>query len=142
MYTIEGPSVTLNLGPYITPTQRRPETHPKCLLQLANPLLIHFEVGPTNTLCDQYLTWQLLYYAAAPPAESTGRFLNGTKGILTPTSEFDSSFTDSSSTLYSLYLSHAEKYDKYQAETWKAGAEGILVFVRSTLLFGSSSRRL
>ena len=56
---------------------------------------------------------------------------------MTPTSELDSSFTDSSSTLFSLYLSHAEKYDKYQAETWKAGADGILVFVRSTLLFGS-----
>ena len=55
---------------------------------------------------------------------------------MTPTSELDSSFTDSSSTLFSLYLSHAEKYDKDQTETWKAGAEGILVFVCSTLLFG------
>jgi len=47
---------------------------------------------------------------------------------LKATSEFDSAFTDSSSTLFSLYLSHAEKYDKDQAETWNAGAEGILVF--------------
>jgi hypothetical protein len=79
------------------------------------------------------LTWQL---AAALSAKSTGKFDNGTKGILTPTSESDSLFTDSSSTLYSLYLSHAEKYDKDQVETWKAGAEGIIVFVCSTLLFG------
>lgn len=60
----------------------------------------------------------------APPAESKGKFV----GILTPASEFDSSFTDSSSTLFSLYLSHAEKYDKFQVEIWKAGADGILVF--------------
>jgi hypothetical protein len=39
----------------ITPTQQTSETHQysplviACLLQLANPLLIHFEVGPTHT---------------------------------------------------------------------------------------------
>ena len=74
----------------------------------------------------------------ATTVPSTGRSDNGTKGgILTATSEFDSSFTDSSSTLFSLYLSHAEKYDEDQVKTWKAGAQGILVFVRSALLFGS-----
>ena len=73
-----------------------------------------------------------------------GRFENGTKGILTPTSELNSQFTDSSSTLFSLYLSHAEKYDKYLTETWKAGAEGILLFVRhgSIFFFLASSRHL
>ena len=85
---------------------------------------------PKNTLCDQCLIWQV------PPDESTGRFVNGTKGILTATSEVDSSFTDTSSALFSLYLSHAEKHDKDQVEKWNADAQGILVFVRSTLLFG------
>ena len=36
-----------------------------CLLQLANPLPIHFEVGPISTLCDQYLTWQILRRSSA-----------------------------------------------------------------------------
>ncbi|KAI0302899.1 hypothetical protein B0F90DRAFT_1713364 [Multifurca ochricompacta] len=37
-------------------------------------------------------------------------------------------FTDSSSPLFSLYLSHAEKHDQEQSDRWKAGADGILVF--------------
>ena len=76
-------------------------------------------------------------------SESTASH-NGTKSILAPTSGFGSSFTDSSSTLFSLYLSHAEKYDKDQSETWKAGAEGTLLFVRSILLqlLAPLSRRL
>ena len=53
------------------PTQRRPETHPyACLLQLANPLLIRFEVSPTNTLCVHYLTWQPL--RQSPPSQVDG----------------------------------------------------------------------
>jgi hypothetical protein len=55
---------------------------------------------------------------------------SGAKG-LTATPESEASYSDSSSTLFSLYLSHAEKHDKDQAESWKAGADGILVFVRS-----------
>jgi hypothetical protein len=68
---------------------------------------------------------------AAPRANSP----DGAKSVLAETSESDSSFTDSSSTLFSLYLSHAEKYDKDQAESWKAGADGILLFVRRTFVF-------
>jgi hypothetical protein len=45
------------------------------------------------------------------------------------TSEFDSSFTDTSSALFSQYLSHADKHDTEQAESWKASADGTLVFV-------------
>lgn len=51
------------------------------------------------------------------------------------TSESESSFTDSSSSLFSQYLSYAEKHDKEQTESWKAGADGTLVFVRNRLLF-------
>ncbi|KAH9030764.1 hypothetical protein EDB85DRAFT_1402900 [Lactarius pseudohatsudake] len=40
----------------------------------------------------------------------------------------DSQFTDESSHLFSLYLSYAEKHDKEQTDSWKAGADGILVF--------------
>ncbi|KAH9955834.1 hypothetical protein BC827DRAFT_1234983 [Russula dissimulans] len=38
------------------------------------------------------------------------------------------SFADSSSTIFSIYLSHAEKHDKSVTESWKAGADGTLVF--------------
>jgi hypothetical protein len=51
------------------------------------------------------------------------------------TSESDASFTDSSSTLFSQYLSYAEKHDKEQAESWKTSADGTLVFVCNRLLF-------
>jgi hypothetical protein len=73
---MKGHTVTLNLWYaiyIITPTRRRPETHPTCLLQLANPLLIHFAVGPTNTLCDQYLTWQLLCRSSASQVDGKVR---------------------------------------------------------------------
>lgn len=52
------------------------------------------------------------------------------QSILEEVPESESSFTDSSSALFSLYLSHAEKHDREQAEGWNAGADGILVFVR------------
>lgn len=44
------------------------------------------------------------------------------------------SYTDSSSALFALYLSHAEKHDRDQTDSWKADADGILVFVRSLLM--------
>ncbi len=44
--------------------------------------------------------------------------------------------TPNPSRLFSLYLSHAEKHDRDQAESWKAGAEGILVFVSRIFRFG------
>ena len=50
-------------------------------------------------------------------------------------SEFGSSFTDTSSTLFSQYLSYADKYDTEQAESWKASADGTLFFVRNRFLF-------
>ena len=74
--------------------------------------------------------WNLTISTAASKANSLEELDNSLEGILTETTESDSPFTDSSSTLFSLYLSHAEKYDKDQAESWKAGADGILVFVR------------
>ncbi|KAI0255006.1 hypothetical protein BJV78DRAFT_1279621 [Lactifluus subvellereus] len=37
-------------------------------------------------------------------------------------------YGDSSSVLFSMYLTRAEKFDKEQSESWKANADGILVF--------------
>ena len=42
--------------------------------------------------------------------------------------EYD--FVDSFSPIFSMYLEMAEEEDKKLAESWKADAEGILVFVR------------
>ncbi|KAI0260268.1 hypothetical protein BC834DRAFT_550401 [Gloeopeniophorella convolvens] len=44
-------------------------------------------------------------------------------------------FTDSSSMLYSMYLSRVEGFDKDQVQDWKGGADGVLVF---TGLFAAS----
>jgi hypothetical protein len=41
-----------------------------------------------------------------------------------PVSHAEASFTDSSSALFSLYMSHAEKADQKQTDSWKAGADG------------------
>ena len=43
------------------------------------------------------------------------------------------SSADSLSGLFSLYLSHPEKHEKDMTESWKAHADGILVFVRPLL---------
>jgi hypothetical protein len=43
-------------------------------------------------------------------------------------------FVDSSGPIYSMYMEMAEEEDKKMTESWKADAEGILVFVRLHLL--------
>jgi hypothetical protein len=59
------------------------------------------------------------------------RLPKGKQTVFEQVAESQAEYTDSSSALFSLYLSHAEKYDRDQTESWKAGADGILVFVRS-----------
>ena len=46
----------------------------------------------------------------------------------------ESNFVDSSGPIFSMYLEMAEEEDKKMAESWKADAEGILVFVRHYFL--------
>jgi hypothetical protein len=46
----------------------------------------------------------------------------------------ESNFVDSSGPIFSMYMEMAEEEDKKMAESWKADAEGILVFVRYYLL--------
>ncbi len=45
-----------------------------------------------------------------------------------------SNFVDGSGPILSMYLEMASEEDKKMAESWKADAEGILVFVRLYLL--------
>ena len=40
-------------------------------------------------------------------------------------------YSDSSGAIFSMYITRAQKFDEENAENWKGGAEGILVFVRS-----------
>ena len=42
----------------------------------------------------------------------------------------ESNFVDSSGPIFSMYLEMAEEEDKKLAESWKADADGILIFVR------------
>jgi hypothetical protein len=42
----------------------------------------------------------------------------------------ESSYTDGSGALFSMYLDRAEEEDRRVAESWKGDADGILVFVR------------
>ena len=49
-------------------------------------------------------------------------------------SQVESNFVDSSGPIFSMYLEMAEEEDRKMAESWKADAEGILVFVRLYLL--------
>jgi hypothetical protein len=45
----------------------------------------------------------------------------------------ESSYTDGSGALFSMYLDRAEEEDRRVAERWKGDADGILVFVRSLM---------
>ena len=45
-----------------------------------------------------------------------------------------SDFVDSSGPIFSMYMEMAEEEDKKMAESWKADAEGILIFVHLHLL--------
>ena len=49
-------------------------------------------------------------------------------------SQAESSFVDSSGPLFSMYMGMAEEEDMKLAESWKADADGILIFVRLYLL--------
>jgi hypothetical protein len=46
----------------------------------------------------------------------------------------ESDFVDGSGPIFSMYLEMAEEEDRKMVESWKADAEGILVFVRLYLL--------
>ena len=47
----------------------------------------------------------------------------------------EGNYGDPSDKLFSVYLAHADKFDKEQSESWKGDTEGILVFVRLRLTF-------
>ena len=55
--------------------------------------------------------------------------------ISNPAAHAGDTYSDSSGALFSMYLSRAENYDKEIAESWKADADGILIFVRPAFRF-------
>ena len=139
--------VTLNMRPYMIcePQPMNPAIAAKSawasLPQSINPLLILFdtlgsEVGATISFCDRYLTCQLL--CRSSPSKLSGTAGQQRQGCID--SDIRGSFL-----LYRLLghpiLSipiHADKHDKGQAESWKAGADDILVFVRKNFSHRSS----
>ena len=42
-------------------------------------------------------------------------------------------YSDPSGALFSIYLSRADNFDKDRAESWKADADGVLIYVRLDL---------
>ena len=46
----------------------------------------------------------------------------------------DGNYGDPSDKLFFIYLAQADKFDKEQSESWNGDTEGILVFVRPTVL--------
>jgi hypothetical protein len=62
---------------------------------------------------------------------STVAYNQAAEGISNPAAAHaGDTYSDSSGALFSMYLSRAENYDKERAESWKADADGILIFVR------------
>ena len=51
-----------------------------------------------------------------------------------------SNFVDGSGPIFSMYLEMATEEDKKMAESWKADADGILIFVRLYYLLSTSNR--
>ena len=62
--------------------------------------------------------------------------------ISNPAAHAGDTYSDSSGALFSMYLSRAENYDKEIAESWKADADGILIFVRPAFRFISCALQL
>ena len=54
----------------------------------------------------------------------------------------ESGFVDSSGPIFSMYMDMADEEDKKMAESWKADAEGILVFVRCLVPCFTSAHHL
>jgi hypothetical protein len=71
------------------------------------------------TLCSPFSPATLLGKYQYPPQSARNQ---GSQG--------ESNFLDGSGPIFSMYLEMAEEEDKKMAESWKADADSILVFVR------------
>ena len=56
------------------------------------------------------------------------------RSVQNHTPQGESGFVDSSGPIFSMYMEMAEEEDKKLTESWKADADGILIFVRIYLL--------
>jgi hypothetical protein len=73
-------------------------------------------------------------YSPLTPTAPADNHQHPPRSLSNEASQGESNFADSSGPIFSMYLGMAEEEDKKIAESWKADAEGILVFVRLYLL--------
>ena len=69
-----------------------------------------------------------------PIGDKIGDRLWPPRSVPNKASQGESGFIDSSGPILSMYMEMAEEEDKKLAESWKADADGILIFVRLYLL--------
>jgi hypothetical protein len=74
------------------------------------------------TLCSQF-----------SPATPLASYQDPPQSVRNQGSQGESDFLDGSGPIFSMYLEMAEEEDKKMAESWKVGADSILVFVRIQL---------
>ena len=78
---------------------------------------------PVQACIRIYLSLSLLSYFVNVPGGPPGDNTQSSQGV------------DSSAQIWTMCLTHADKYDKALVETWKGDMDGILIFVRSILLY-------
>ena len=106
---------------------------PKLLLRVSTSVLAPTQVPHPHDLFSLFSTATLILGddCQYPPLSAQNqRWRRG----------FD--FVDSSGPIFSMYMEMAEEEDKKMAESWKADAEGILVFVRLHFLLITAPNRL
>ena len=72
-----------------------------------------------------------------PPASTGGGHLYPPQSAPAQPPQGASNFSDGSGHIFSMYLDMATEEDKKMTDNWKADADGILIFVRLSLLFWS-----
>lgn len=83
-----------------------------------------------------YLQWTTMLVSKQSSGQrSTVAYNQAVERITDPATHAGDTYSDSSGALFSMYLSRAENYDKERAESWKADADGILIFVRPSFHF-------
>ncbi|KAH9984104.1 hypothetical protein BJV77DRAFT_1039490, partial [Russula vinacea] len=73
---------------------------------------------------------------AAPVLPPRSFLSNSMQPSPSPVIPEKTTYSDSSGAIFSMYIGRAQKFDEENAENWKGGAEGILVFVCCTIQSG------
>ena len=90
--------------------------------------------GPDAGTSALILTSIAHNYDSTPIVDKIGDRLWPPRSTPSQAWQGESGFVDSSGPIFSMYMEMAEEEDKKMAESWKADADGILIFVRLNLL--------